>query len=33
VQREGEEEEEPLQGSFTDAAVQREGEEDEVPEG
>jgi hypothetical protein len=29
VQREGEEEEEPVQGSFTDAAVQREGEEDE----
>jgi hypothetical protein len=29
VQREGEEEEEPLQGSFTDAAVQREGEDEE----
>jgi hypothetical protein len=29
VQREGEEEEEPVQGSFTDAAVQREGEEDD----
>ena len=26
---EGEEEEEPVQGSFTDAAVQREGEEEE----
>jgi hypothetical protein len=29
VQREGEEEEEEVQGSFTDAAVQREGEEEE----
>jgi hypothetical protein len=30
VQREGEElEEEPVQGSFTDAAVQREGEDEE----
>jgi hypothetical protein len=31
VQREGEEEEEQVQGSFTDAAVQREGEEEEEP--
>ena len=29
AQREGEEDEEPVQGSFTDAAVQREGEEDD----
>ena len=34
VQREGDEEEEPVQGSFTDAAVQREGEdEEEMAEG
>lgn len=33
VQREGEEEEEAVQGSFTDAAVQREGEEEEEPAG
>jgi hypothetical protein len=32
VQREGEEEEEPVQGSFTDATVQREGEEEEEPQ-
>ncbi len=31
VQREGEEDEEPVQGSFTDAAVQREGDEEEEP--
>ena len=31
VQRAGEEEEEQVQGSFTDAAVQREGEEEEEP--
>ncbi len=31
VQREGEEDEEPVEGSFTDAAVQREGDEEEEP--